>query len=141
MTNDPFAQFRKSPRAPGPPEPPEGPVEYQAFSAKNKVRRLRIHDGPDSTSSPGYNILVNVWSNGKLGTSIVLVYTIMTVFVQGKNLQKLVLALEDDMASYIQPFDPERWPAPNEENAAFIESIVVKVGGDALDTLADELKH
>ena len=47
--------------------------------------------------------------------------------VRGKNLQKMVFAIESGMADFIQEFDPERWEKPKDEMAAFIESIEIQV--------------
>jgi len=57
----------------------------------------------------------------------VLVYTVLMVRVEGKNLQKLVFAIENGMADFIQEFDAERWAKPADAKAPLIESIEVKV--------------
>jgi hypothetical protein len=51
---------------------------------------------------------------------------VLLVRVQGSNLQKLVYAVENGMADFIQEFDPDRWEKPKGD-AAFIQSIEVKV--------------
>ena len=56
-----------------------------------------------------------------------LVYTVLMVLVRGKNLQKLVFAIENGHADYIQQFDPARWQKPTEADATIIDSIEVKV--------------
>ena len=56
-----------------------------------------------------------------------LVYTVLMVLVRGRNLQKLVFAIENGMADYIQEFDAARWQKPADASAPFIESIEVKV--------------
>lgn len=130
QTYDPLAPYRKTPPAPASVvNPPQGPAEYIAYSTKDKVRRLRIRPATTATHSPGYNLLLNISYDGDHGTNIMLVFTVMMVMVQGKNLQKLVFALENDMAEYIQEFDPGKWAQPTDANAAVIESIEVKVTG------------
>lgn len=77
--------------------------------------------------SPGYNLLLDVVYDGQHGTQFILVYTVLLVLVQGKNLQKVVFAIESGMADFIQAFDPERWQKPKDDMAAFIESIEIQV--------------
>ena len=128
MAHDPLAQFRKSPVTPsGGMLPPKEPDEYLAFGTKDKVRRLRIRSGATMTHSPGYNLLLDVVSDGQEGTHFILVYSILMVMVQGKNLQKIVFAIENGMADYIQAFDAERWQKPTDANAAVIDSIEIKL--------------
>lgn len=125
---DPLAQFRKVPIASkGGTVPPVEADEYVAFGTKDKVRRLRIRSAAALTHSPGYNLLLDVVSDGQHGTNCILVYTILLVMVQGKNLQKMVFAIENGMADYIQEFDPDRWQKPKDAEAAFIDSIEIKV--------------
>jgi hypothetical protein len=129
VPNDPLAQFRKAPVTPageGPSKPKETD-EYVAFGTKDKVFRLRIRRAMAPTRSPGYPYLLDVVYDGSYGTNFVLVFTFLMVLVKGRNLQKLVFALENGMADYIQEFDPDRWEKPKDETAAFIESIEVVV--------------
>ena len=128
MRDDPLAQYRRtSPTPAGGKLPPKEEDEYAAFGTKDKVLRLRIHSAAAPVHSPGYNILLDVVSDGRHGTNFVLVYTVLLVLVRGKNLQKTVFALENGMADFIQEFDPDRWEKPTDATAAFIESIEVKV--------------
>jgi hypothetical protein len=128
MTHDPLAQFRRTPPAPkGGTIPPKEADEYEAFGTKDKVHRLRIRSAPTLEHSPGYNLLLDVVSDGQYGTNFVLVFTVLLVMVRGKNLQKMVFAIQSGMADFIQVFDPERWEKPKDETAAFIESIEIQV--------------
>jgi hypothetical protein len=128
MQHDPLAQYRRTPLPPTdgtlPPKEADG---YTAFGTKDKVYRLRIRSVMDVVDSPGYNILLTIHSDGEKGTCFVLVYTVMVVRVQGRNLQKAVFAIENAMADYIQEFDPDKWQKPTDASAAFIESIEIKV--------------
>jgi hypothetical protein len=125
---DPLAQFRKVPTdTKGGVVPPVEVDEYVAFGTKDKVRRLRIRSATPLVHSPGYNLLLDVVSDGQSGTNCILVYTILLVMVQGKNLQKMVFAIENGMADYIQEFDPGRWQKPKDAEAAFIDTIEIKV--------------
>jgi len=137
MTYDPLSQFRKTPPIPkGDMGPPTGPEEYAAFGTKDRVRRLRIRSAAAPVNSPGYNILLNVVYDGQ-GTNFILVYTILMVLVRGRNLEKTVFAIENEMADFIQEFDPVRWQKPTDATAAFIESIEIKVidgGSSGKDT-------
>src|SRR5882762_2433598 len=134
VPEDPLAQYRKSPQIPAggttvPPagmQPPKGAEEYVAFGTKDKVNRLRIHSAMAPTHAPSYNILLDIVYDGAYGTNFVLLYTVMMVLVRGKNLQKMVFALENGMADFIQEFD-DRWEKPKAASAAFIESFEIKV--------------
>jgi hypothetical protein len=128
MRDDPLAQYRRSPSVPADGKlPPKEEDGYAAFGTKDKVLRLRIRSAAAPVHSPGYNILLDVVYDGQHGTNFVLVYTVLLVLVRGKNLQKTVFAIENGMADFIQEFDPDRWEKPKDANAAFIESIEVKV--------------
>jgi hypothetical protein len=128
MADDPLSQFRKTPIVPkGGVMPPTEADEYAAFGTKDKVHRLKIRSSPILVHSPGYNLLLDVVYDGQHGTQFILVYTVLLVLVQGKNLQKVVFAVENGMADFIQAFDPERWQKPQDETAAFIESIEIQV--------------
>lgn len=126
--HDPLAAYRKTPPAPaGVVNPPQGGAEYIAYSAKDRVRRLKIRPANAMTHSPGYNLLLDIAYDGSHGTNIMLVFTVMMVMVQGRNLQKLAFALENDMAEYIQEFDPDKWARPTDATAPVIESIEIKI--------------
>ena len=125
MQHDPLAQFRKKPLPPGYEPPPNEPEKYLAFETKDKVFRLRIRGADDSIYAPGYNILLNVLYD-KQGTHFILTYTVLMVLVQGRNLQKLIFAIENGHADYIQQFDPAKWQKPAAADAAVIDSIEVR---------------
>ena len=78
-----------------------------AFDTKDKVFRLRIRSLDDSIYAPGYNILLNLIYD-KQGTHFILIYTVLVVLVRGRNLQKVVFAIENGMADFIQEFDFKR---------------------------------
>jgi hypothetical protein len=128
MAHDPLAPYRKTPvQSSGGTVPPTGGEEYEAFGTKDRVRRLRIRSLAAPVNAPGYNILLNVISDGQQGTHFLLVYSVLVVKVQGRNLQKLVYAIENEMADYILEFDPDKWQRPTDASTAIIESIEVKV--------------
>jgi hypothetical protein len=128
MANDPLSQFRKTPTASnGGAVPPTEADEYAAFGTKDRVRRLRIRSTAAPVNAPGYNILLNVVSDGQDGSNFILVYSVLLVLVRGKNLQKMVFAIENEMADYIQEFDPDKWQKPTDATAPLIESIEIKV--------------
>jgi hypothetical protein len=127
MPNDPLSQFRKTPTASnGGTVPPIEADEYAAFGTKDRVRRLRIRSAASPVNAPGYNILLNVVSDGQDGTNFILVYSVLLVLVRGRNLHKMVFAIENEMADYIQEFDPDKWQKPTDANAPLIESIEIK---------------
>ena len=126
--SDPLAAYRKKPIESGATmKPPLGTDEYVAFDAKDKVDRLKIRRANDPTRSPSYAYLLDVVYDGPYGTNFVLVFTFLMVLVRGRNLQKLVTAVEMGVADFIQEFDPDRWQKPKDEAAPFIESIEVVV--------------
>ena len=128
MANDPLSQFRKTPTASnGGTVPPTEADEYAAFGTKDRVRRLRIRSTTAPVNAPGYNILLNVVSDGQDGSNFILVYSVLLVLVRGSNLQKMVFAIENEMADYIQEFDPDKWQKPTDATAPLIESIEIKV--------------
>ena len=95
MPDDPLAEFRKTPPVPrGGVIPPKAADEYVAFGTKDKVNRLRIRSVMAPVNSPGYHILLNVVYDGEFGTNFVLLFTVLMVLVRGKNLQKVVFAIE-----------------------------------------------
>ena len=126
MADDLLAQYRRTPAAPVGRAVPTGGDEYVAFGVKDKVHRLRIRSLTAPVNSPGYNILLNVVYDGEQGTHFMLVYTVLMVLVQGRNLQKLIFAIENGMADYIQQFDPARWQKPADAGATIIDSIEVR---------------
>jgi len=128
MVNDPLSQFRKSSTGSnGEASPPAGGEEYAAFGTKDRVRRLRIRSTMAPVNAPGYNILLNVVSDGQHGTNFILVYSVLMVMVRGRNLQKLVFSIENEMCDFIQEFDPDKWQKPTDATAPVIESIEIKV--------------
>lgn len=126
MPDDPLAQYRRTPSNPVGKAAPTDSNEYVAFGTKDKVHRLRIRSLTAPVNSPGYNILLNVVYDGEQGTHFMLVYTVLMVLVQGRNLQKLIFAIENNMADYIQEFDPARWQKPADAGATIIDSIEVR---------------
>jgi hypothetical protein len=126
MQHDPLAAFRKVPLASAGTPPPAEPENYVAFDTKDKVFRLRIRGTDDSVYAPGYNILLNLMYD-KQGTHFILTYSVLVVLVRGKNLQRVIFAIENGMADFIQEFDFKRWPEPKDATAPFIESIEVRV--------------
>ena len=138
MNHDPLAAYRKVPLASAGTPPPAEPENYVAFDTKDKVFRLRIRNADDSIYAPGYNILLNLIYD-KQGTHFILTYTVLVVLVRGKNLQRVIFAIENGMADFIQEFDFKRWPEPADATEPFIESIEVKVFENG--SAANETKH
>jgi hypothetical protein len=140
MAHDPLAQYRRTPTAPAPAggvQPSEDTGEYVAFGTKDKVHRLDIRCAAPLAHLPSYNILHNITYDRPFGTNFILTYGIIIVLVRGQNLQKMIFAIGNHMADFIQEFDPKRWAKPTDATAAFIESIEVKIleGGVSADEL------
>jgi hypothetical protein len=142
MSSDPLAQYRKTPPAPPSAGTQKGPEEYVAFAGKDKPLYLEIRRAMAPTRSPRNTLLLDVSFDGPFGTNFVLSYTFMVVLVRGKNLQEMIFAIQNNMAAYIQEFDPDRWGTPKNEKAAFIESIEVHmVGGNPENQSESQTKH
>lgn len=129
--NDPLAQYRRRPIAPqgGMAPLPRAPEAYVAFEAKDKAHRLRIRSSRAPINSPGYNILLNVVYDSD-GTHVMLVFTTLIVYIEGRNLQTLIYAIENEMADYIQEFEQGKWPTPVDHSEPFIEAIEIKTVGN-----------
>ena len=127
MADEVLAQYRRTGSKPVGKVVPTDDNEYVAFGVRDKVQRLRIRSLTAPVKSPGYNILLNVIYDGEQGTHFMLVYTVLMVLVRGKNLQKLIFAIENGHADYIQQFDPARWQKPTAADATVIDSIEVKL--------------
>ncbi|SMF97899.1 hypothetical protein SAMN02949497_4775 [Methylomagnum ishizawai] len=134
MADDPLAKFRKSPTVKPEatlPESKAGLPDYQAFDAKDKIKRLEIRRVMGAFHTPAYAYLLNVIFDGYHGTELVLVYSFMLVKVKGRNLHPITLAVQEGKCAFIQDYDPRAFaePAPD---APFIESIeiIAKEGGD-----------
>jgi hypothetical protein len=138
MPEDKLARFRN---LPSDNEAQKSADAYSAFGTKDKVRRLRIRSAMEPTVAVRNDLLLTVTYDGSFGTNFVLLYTVLIVLVRGKNLQKLIYALENDMADYIQQFDPDLWDKPTDTNAAFIESIEIKVVGGDSSPIEEITKH
>ena len=128
MAHDPLAQYRKAPASlAGGAVPPIETEEYVAFGAKDNVSRLRIRSKAAPINSPGYNILLNVIYDQE-GTHFILVFSMLMVLVRGRNLQKVIFAIENEQADFIQEFDSRRWQKPTEARAPVIDSVEIKGG-------------
>jgi hypothetical protein len=127
MADDLLAQYR---RATGPSPagktPPPDANEYAAFGIRERAARLRIRSTTAPVNSPGYNLLLNVVYDTE-GTHFMLVYTVLMVLVRGKNLQKLIFALENNNCDFIQQYDPTKWEKPTAADATVIEAIEIKI--------------
>jgi hypothetical protein len=114
--------------------------EYQAFATCKKAGRLKIHRAMAPARSPKYSCLLDIAYDGPYGTNFVLVYEFMIVLVRGKNLQKVIAAIQNDTADFIQECDPDLWKHPTDKNAPFIESVEVVIKG--LETeMASATRH
>lgn len=105
----------------------KGLAEYIAFDAKDRSTRLRIRT-KEAAHSPAYRYLLNVSYDDRDWTNFVLTYSFMQIQVEGKNLQNIIIAIENNGCAFIQEFDHNIFINPEPE-AAFIESIeiIVKV--------------
>ena len=119
---DPLAPYRRNKTTVT--EPPKEPAGYVAFGGKDRVERLKIRFAKERTHAPSYLHLQNLTYDGQHGTSCVLIFDFMCVLMRGKNLQGLVAALENGTVDFIQEFNPDLWPKPDEKSP-LIESIKI----------------
>jgi len=130
MADDLLAKFR--PSAPAPTRSPEkegssgggGLPAYQAFDAKDKLKRMQIRQVMAAFNSPAYAHLLTIVSDGLHGTELGLIYTFQIVKIKGRNLQPITDAIEMGDCAFIQDYDP-RFFAPPEPNEPIIESIEI----------------
>ena len=126
--NDPLSKYRnKAASAAGSFATPDGPEEYAAFATKDRVERLKIKCANQPTRAPGYDNLLEIVYDGRIGTNFVLSFSWLMVLVRGKNLQPVIMALLAGTADFIQEFDPDIWEKPSDAKRPFIESIEVVV--------------
>ena len=126
MADDLLAQYRRGTGSnPVGKAVPTETDEYVAFGVRDKANRLRIRSLTAPVNSPGYNVLLNVVYDGE-ATHFMLVYTVLMVLVRGRNLQKLIFAIENGHADFIQQFDSARWQKPTAADAAVIDMIEIK---------------
>jgi hypothetical protein len=126
---DPLAPYRKKPlETPAAVESKAAKEAYVAFSAKDRVERLRIRRAMAPTRSPRYLYLQDMAYDGGFGTNFVLCFEFMLVIVRGKNLQGMISALENDTADFIQEYHPDLWDKPA-DGEPIIESIEVVLQG------------
>ncbi|MGA2871204.1 MAG: hypothetical protein ABSF34_18835, partial [Verrucomicrobiota bacterium] len=59
--------------------------------------------------------------------------------LEGANLHKMIFAIENGMADFIQEFDPERWQKPTAADAPLIDSIEVRITDSG--SRYEDMKH
>jgi hypothetical protein len=97
---------------------------YQAFDSKDRSRRLRIRRAKESAHTPDYRYLLNISYDDKNWSDFILTYSFMQVQVTGRNLQNIILGIENNGIGLIQEFDGTVFSQP-EPDEAFIESIEI----------------
>jgi hypothetical protein len=122
MSGDLLASFRKKPLV-MPTLPENDADDYLAFAAKERVERLKIRTAKNQVRAPSYNHLLDVVFDGALGTNFILVFSLYSVQVSGRNLSPVIMALVAGTADYIQEYDAQRWPQKLDVAAPCIESI------------------
>ena len=127
---DILAQYRKKPlEQPEPALKPKGSEKYAAFSAKDRVERLRIRRVLAPTRAPRYLHLQDMAYNGEFGTNFMLDFDFLLVLVRGQNLQGVIAAIELSTCDFIQEYHPDLWPKPGPDEP-LIESIEVVMRGE-----------
>lgn len=139
MVDDPLSSFqqRYAPKGPATKAPavlvvnrPGERVPYEAFSTKDKVRRLDIRSGQGGLAhAVSYAYLLNVSYNRKTYAEIFLTVSGLTVMIKGRGLRPVVDALKQHSCEFLQQFDPEEFTEPSDPSLPYIESITVDVIG------------
>ena len=140
MTFDARVELQRTTPASGSTAPKE-PEEYTAFAGKDQSSYLEIRSAALPYHCPYYTFHLNTAFDGPYGTNLVIYFGVMTVLVRGRNLREVAFAIQKHKAIFIQEFDPERWPAPKNDRAPFIESIKIKFmgnGAGANDTMESQ---
>ena len=129
--DDILARHRREPAQPRPaPDAPTKPEGYVAFSAKDKVEFLNVRRANAPWRSPMYHLKFDVSYDGPYGTNFTVHFTCYSILVRGRNLQSVILALQNSTATFIEEFDSSRWPKPMDDKAPFIASIDVRMNED-----------
>lgn len=110
------------------------PTEYVAFAGKDSPSYLDIRRVAAASHTPFYNYLCNVPYDRQFETSFFIQYPFMVVKVQGRNLREVYFAVQNRKASYIQEYDPGKWPNPPNDKAPFIEVIEIEMRGENKNT-------
>jgi hypothetical protein len=121
---DPLAQFRKVATEPQAAAGDAEPLEYVAFDGKDGAFRMVIECGPDKEHAPLYQYLLDVGSDGRHGTYVILAYTFMMVHIRGRNLGPMVTAIRGHYATVIRKFG-KSWIEPKDSSLPFIEEIEI----------------
>jgi len=102
----------------------DGLIDYVAFHARDRSRRLRIKRANGAAHAPDYRYLLDVSYDDKTWRDFVLTYSFMQVQVKGRNLEDIILGIETNACLWIQEFDAGVYskPAPD---APIIESIEI----------------
>ncbi len=125
-----YSQIAKSASIDNPSGTPEG---YEAFSVAEGRRpeRLIIRRFTGDSHAPAYRYLMDVSTDGKYGTQIVLYYSFMQVRIEGRNMQAGVEALREGNCVSIQEHHVMEYPQPVKDDAPFIEKINIFIGTEA----------
>ena len=113
--------------------PSGNPGDYDAFTITEGSRqeRLEIRRYTGDERAPAYRYLMDVSTNGKYGTEIVLYYSFMQVRIEGRNMQAGVKALRAGTCASIQEYHAVAYPQPVKDDAPIIEKIQVFMGSEA----------
>ena len=151
MAKDPLEQFRKTPipsrkteidaKASNlPAEEVETESEgYQACGGKGRSEGLQIRRKGKPQRSPRLAYLLDVVSDGEYGTMIELIFTFLSVRIEGRNLQTVIQLLENGSAGFIQQFDPKRWDQPADD-VPVITTIKLTMQEDSAMGAAEQLE-
>jgi hypothetical protein len=104
---------------------------YQAFATKDKFGRIDIRTNDGLCHSPAYAYLPDVSHGRRAHTSVLLVFSIMLVRVQGRSLRSLTDAIKLHTCEYIAQFDPpefdpREFDPPADSDAPHIERIKIQ---------------
>jgi hypothetical protein len=135
MTDEPQDSFRNRVQASKGPKGPElvvnnaPPEKYAAFNTKDKVVRLDIRCGGESTLAHAiaYSYMLNLAYDRRTYSEFFITVSGITIRVKGRGLKPVVEAIKMHKCEFIQAFDAGEFDEPEGEGAPFIESITVEM--------------
>ena len=108
------------------------PREYKAFELRDNAARLEIRRATQPSRFPAYSYLLDISYDRFHQSAFALVYTFMVVTVNGRNLEKVVHAINFGDCDAITEFDPKRHEKPA-KGEPLIESIDIVTADEKID--------
>jgi hypothetical protein len=141
---DPLAQFRR--KIENPPAPSHvaavaaGRQAYEAFNAVDRERkRLHIRPAVQPWVWASNSYLQYIAEDSGRGTRFSLVFGFLVVVITGRNLGKMIAAINSENCEFIEEFDPSRHAKP-EPDEPVIESIAYYMDKEKRAEILDDVQ-